>query len=84
MLETALTAEYYWDGCFTKFEDKVTELIESWLLILFVNSADLSTNIETAMLSIVDNKQSSFSQVENNKSVVVWCTSISAIVLVRA
>merc|ERR1711972_146501 len=42
VLETALTAEYYWDGCFTKFEDKV----------------------------------------ENNKSVVVWCTSISAIVLV--
>ena len=27
MLETALTAEYYWDGCFTKFEDKVAENI---------------------------------------------------------
>ena len=27
VLETALTAEYYWDGCFTKFEDKVTENI---------------------------------------------------------
>jgi len=42
VLENALTSDYFWDGCFTKFEDKV----------------------------------------ESNKSVVVWCTSISAIVLV--
>jgi len=42
VLESALTSDYFWDGCFTKFEDKV----------------------------------------EGNKSVVVWCTSISAIVLV--